>query len=682
MFDVASAPGAAMGEFTLREMSMNFVHVVRGAVKGALVAWTSADSRRLLVRLLRDEAGTNLVLFAVLMPVLVGIAGLGTEGGLWLYTQQALQGAADSAAISAARAYGISSSANITTQAEAVTASNGFVNGTNGVTVAVNRPPTSGTQTSTQNAIEVVVTKSLNPLFSSLWFSKPFNITSVAVAIAPPEQCVLALDGTAGGAISLILGAVINVTGCGVFSDSDATGGGLFGGGSIYLLLGWINPNPTANSGPTGVVGTVDDVCCGINPTPTTGDPKIQDPYANYTTPVPTPPGTYTPPTPPSPACTTPPSNPVKTKVTLLSSKNYCGPITVDSGGQLIASSNDTFTGGIIVDALGTLTFNSGGTYNLKGGITSSGTVTLGSATYKLEGSTTTPCGTASLGICVTGGQLTSNSGGTYNVNGGITVSGGAVTLGSGTYTVQGGTSQAITVTGGTITVNPGTYTLYGNTAGSTTEGGISVSGGGTLTSNPGTYTMTLTGGTSVNGGTVTFGSGTFTMSQLTETNSTVTLNASSGGTYIFNSTSAQMLSLSNSTLTSTVGGVSNPVTLVFNSNSDNYPGTAMQIADDSTLNLTAPTTGATAGIALFGDNRLMPVGTQFTFDVRSTLNVTGAFYVPRGSVTFGLIAGDVNNYCTQIIADTIQFIALAGLQANCATAGTLSISSVPTLVE
>ena len=91
-----------MVEFTLREMSMNVVHVVRGAVKGALVAWTSANGRRLLVRLLRDEEGSYLVLFAFLMPVLVGIAGLGTEGGLWLYTQQALQGAADSAAVSAA----------------------------------------------------------------------------------------------------------------------------------------------------------------------------------------------------------------------------------------------------------------------------------------------------------------------------------------------------------------------------------------------------------------------------------------------------------------------------------------------------------------------------------------------------------------------------------------------------
>ena len=91
-----------MVEFTLREMSMNVVHVVRGAVKGALVAWTSANGRRLLVRLLRDEEGSYLVLFAFLMPVLVGVAGLGTEGGLWLYTQQALQGAADSAAVSAA----------------------------------------------------------------------------------------------------------------------------------------------------------------------------------------------------------------------------------------------------------------------------------------------------------------------------------------------------------------------------------------------------------------------------------------------------------------------------------------------------------------------------------------------------------------------------------------------------
>jgi Flp pilus assembly protein TadG len=268
--------GAAMGEFTLREMSMNVVHVLRGAVKGALVAWTSISSRRLLVRVLRDEAGSNLVLFAFLMPVMVGVAGLGTEGGLWLYTQQALQGAADSAAISAARAYSITTSANITTQAEAVTASNGFVNGTNGVTVTVNRPPSSGTQTSTQNAIEVTITKSLDPLFSSLWFSTPFKISAVAVAVAPPEQCILALDPSASGAVSVDILAAINLTGCGLFTDSSSSS-------SILLFfLGFID----ATNGTVGTVGNYDDILgFPISPTPTTSDPAISDPYLNINLP-------------------------------------------------------------------------------------------------------------------------------------------------------------------------------------------------------------------------------------------------------------------------------------------------------------------------------------------------------------------------------------------------------------
>ena len=76
------------------------------------------------MRLLRDEAGSYLILFAMLTPVLIGIVGLGTEGGLWLYSQQAMQGAADSAAVAAARAYSINpsiTSANLLTQAEAMT---------------------------------------------------------------------------------------------------------------------------------------------------------------------------------------------------------------------------------------------------------------------------------------------------------------------------------------------------------------------------------------------------------------------------------------------------------------------------------------------------------------------------------------------------------------------------------
>src|ERR1041385_907715 len=95
----------------------------------------------LLSRLGRDEEGSYIVLMALVVPILFGIAGLGAEGGLMLYTHRVVQSAADNAAYSAATAYAINSSADITAQAKAIAANDyNLVDGQNGVTVTVNRP--------------------------------------------------------------------------------------------------------------------------------------------------------------------------------------------------------------------------------------------------------------------------------------------------------------------------------------------------------------------------------------------------------------------------------------------------------------------------------------------------------------------------------------------------------------
>src|SRR6266545_7516415 len=92
----------------------------------------------LFVRFQRDRSGSYAIIAALLMPVLVGFAGLAAETGLWFYTHQAMLSAADSAAVSAATAGG-----NFLAEASGVAASYGFANGANGVTVTVNQPPQS-----------------------------------------------------------------------------------------------------------------------------------------------------------------------------------------------------------------------------------------------------------------------------------------------------------------------------------------------------------------------------------------------------------------------------------------------------------------------------------------------------------------------------------------------------------
>jgi Flp pilus assembly protein TadG len=220
-----------------RRRNFHIVHAVKCAVEGAFVAWVSANGRRPLVQFLRDDSGSYLVYVTLLMPVMVGFAGLGTEAGLWLYTHQSLQGAADSAAVSAALDVDTSDTTGIRTQANAMSAAHGFVHGRDGVALSLNRPPQSGDFTTDPAAVEISLTRPQTRLLSGLWGSTPVDITARAVAIHTPGSCLLALNGTANGAISTAGGAIINVSGCGVFSDSNSNTSISATGGAIINAL-------------------------------------------------------------------------------------------------------------------------------------------------------------------------------------------------------------------------------------------------------------------------------------------------------------------------------------------------------------------------------------------------------------------------------------------------------------
>jgi Flp pilus assembly protein TadG len=122
-----------------------------------------------------------------------------------------------------------------------------------------------------------------------------------------------------------------------------------------------------------------------------------------------------------------------------------------------------------------------------------------------------------------------------------------------------------------------------------------------------------------------------------------------------------------------------NGVTLVFTSSTGNNYATA-KISGGATLSLAAPTTGPTAGIAIFGD-RNMPVGTTFKFTGGDSQAVGGAVYVASAALQW---AGNatVEQHCTQIIADTVQLVGNSGLQIDCTGYGTRMLSAAAQLLE
>src|SRR5437016_11167311 len=96
-------------------------------------------------RLMRDRGGATAVIFAISLSGILGAAGLGTEAANWYLIQREMQGAADTAATTAAAALASGApSSTFTSSARSVAAGYNFVNGSNGATVTVNYPPASG----------------------------------------------------------------------------------------------------------------------------------------------------------------------------------------------------------------------------------------------------------------------------------------------------------------------------------------------------------------------------------------------------------------------------------------------------------------------------------------------------------------------------------------------------------
>jgi Putative Flp pilus-assembly TadE/G-like len=200
------------------------------------------------------------------MPVLVGFVGFGTDYALWVYTHQAAQAAAESAAVSAATAGN-----NFTLEGQAVAATYGFVDGSNSVTVTVNQPPQSGSHITTAGAVEVIVQRTQTPIFSAaIWKGNQVAISARAVALGGGAGCVLALDKTASGAITVQGSAQVALSSCNLNDNSNSgTALSLGGSGSLSALGVGVVGNVSGSSGITTTNGL------------TTGAAATRDPYAS-----------------------------------------------------------------------------------------------------------------------------------------------------------------------------------------------------------------------------------------------------------------------------------------------------------------------------------------------------------------------------------------------------------------
>src|SRR5690349_19763998 len=96
----------------------------------------SGLSQRNIGRLSRDCAGATAIVLAISLSGIAGFAGLGTEVAGWYNTKRAMQGAADTAASTAASALAAGATpTTLTNGATSVAAAHNFTDGSNGTTV-------------------------------------------------------------------------------------------------------------------------------------------------------------------------------------------------------------------------------------------------------------------------------------------------------------------------------------------------------------------------------------------------------------------------------------------------------------------------------------------------------------------------------------------------------------------
>ncbi len=218
-----------------------------------------------LAALAGDKRGIIAIMFALMLPLMLGFIGLGVETALWYKSRRDLQSAADAAAIAATYEVKSASDASARRAASLREAERHvFDESSSSDSFDINMPPTTGSYQDDDNAVEIKLTKTVALMFSN-WFlddDVSLDTRAVATVTSSSEACVLALDTSSSGALSSSGGATTTLTGCSLAVNSShssalrLTGGATFtadcasivGGitGSDQLITTCANPQANA----------------------------------------------------------------------------------------------------------------------------------------------------------------------------------------------------------------------------------------------------------------------------------------------------------------------------------------------------------------------------------------------------------------------------------------------------
>ncbi len=167
--------------------------------------------------LIRDENGTIIASLAILLPILLGMAGLGIDIGNWYNGKRQAQAAADAAARAGALELVRNGSESvILLAAKEDAASYGFGN----AEIDINMPPVAGPYMGDGYAVEAVIRHRPQSYFAQALLDLDVVVETRAVAKALElDTCIWALEETDTGIT--IAGTADVILDCGIFANSN-----------------------------------------------------------------------------------------------------------------------------------------------------------------------------------------------------------------------------------------------------------------------------------------------------------------------------------------------------------------------------------------------------------------------------------------------------------------------------
>lgn len=171
---------------------------------------------------------------AILMPLIMGFAGLGLDLTNWYMQKRVLQSLVDAGAIMGAHSVTADGDPQ---EVAAIVQAHLIDQGYDGVTdsLTLNDPPLAGRAIGLNNYVEVTISRAVPMRFISTFWDMDVNVVARAVAgkVVVGEQCVVALDHSMDRALEFSGTANVNA-GCGVASNSSSEEA-IYIGGSANL---------------------------------------------------------------------------------------------------------------------------------------------------------------------------------------------------------------------------------------------------------------------------------------------------------------------------------------------------------------------------------------------------------------------------------------------------------------